>query len=461
MLSLRRSAGTLGAAALLAAGVVAAAPAHAADSVALGVDAPATYYLYAPGTGPGFADLFDDIDLHANPLDGDPEPMVHGVTVTLDLSSLAGKVSLSEIDDTCDVKSLVATCDVGTVEGEWTMQPFDIQATDSAKAGESGKVTIHATSSDGGTVDRTMTFVIGNPQLSANKLPDQSGVKPGGSFDIPIAIGDRGDVPADHGFGVIVDGGNSLDLAHKYSNCHYRPASAEFGEPSAYCEFDQTIKPGEAYQLSAPITATADDSLMYSDVSYWAWPLDAKAPYGFDKSEYTATGTGDPVALKPATGVGYTENGFGSVSVSADNHADFQAVGATVKGKVGDTATIVVSAKNLGPGTMDLSSRDASIYSLEFTPPAGTTVVGNPYPGEEDPWTCDPGKAGAATYTCDPMSETMAAGDHDDFVFLVRIDKKVAGATGQVKVITDQGDYPAHDDNAANDTADIPVTVTS
>jgi hypothetical protein len=456
MMSLKRTAGALGAAALVVA-AGAAAPAHAAGDVTLVVDAPAKYYLWAPGTGPGFDDLFDDIDVLAKEPGSQDPPLAHGVKVTIDLSSLAGKAAIRSAS-TCDIKSLVVTCDLGTVEGGWTLQPFYIKSTDAAKPGDSGVVHIHATSTDGGSVDKDMTFVVGNPKLSSNKLADVRDVKPGSSFDLPVAIKNQGNVPAEAGFGVLIEGSDGLDIAREHSNCRYVPV--EWGRGFGWCRFDTALKPGEAVALSDPAKFTAADKLMYGSVSYWAWPLDGKAPYGFEESDYSVRGDGPPLTLEPATGATFTSDTFGSVDVSADNHADFQAYGDTVSGKVGETVTLKVGTRDLGPGTMDLSAREGSIYRLEFTPPEGTTVVSNPFPGEDDPWTCTPRKAGAAKYTCGPYGETIAPGSDEDFVFRVRIDKAVAGAKGEVEVFPNQQPYPSRDENTANNTADVTVNVT-
>jgi hypothetical protein len=456
MLSWKRTAGAFGAAALLVA-AGAALPAQAAGGVALEVDAPATYYLYAPGTGPGFDDLFDDIDLHAKPLDGQQEPMVHGVKVTIDLSALAGKVVLRDAGS-CDISKLVVTCDVGTVEGSWTLQPFYIKSADAAKPGESAAVKIHATAADAPTVDRTMKFVIGNPKLSANKLPDVDGIKPGASFDLPVAIKNQGNVPADAGFGVLLDGSDGMEIARKHSNCHYEPAS--WGRAMGWCRFGTVLKPGDAVRFTDPATFDTDTSLMYGDVNYWAWPLDGQPPYGFSESDYSLQGDGPPLGLESAGDATFTSSTFGSVTVAADNHADFEAYGDTVEGKVGETVTVTVGTRNLGPGTMDMSGREGTIYNLKFTPPAGTTVVSNPFPGEDDPWTCSPRKQGAAAYTCPPYSETIDTSKNEEFVFRIRIDKKVAGAEGKVEVFPNQQPYPSRDGNPANNVASVPVKVT-
>ena len=77
---------------------------------------------------------------------------------------------------------------------------------------------------------------------------------------------------------------------------------------------------------------------------------------------------------------------------------DFAALGASVVGAVGETVEVKVGARNLGPSDIELYDRPAP-YALEFVPPPGTTVV--EIGQEEDPWGCEPGEGGAASYTCE------------------------------------------------------------
>ncbi|WP_237557715.1 MULTISPECIES: hypothetical protein [Streptomyces] len=202
---------------------------------------------------------------------------------------------------------------------------------------------------------------------------------------------------------------------------------------------------------------------MYGYNSYVVWPVGGTVPDSFDPSAFPKTGTGAPLGLKSvASGPGFTGSGYGTFATT--QHADYQALGDTVEGKVGETVSITVGVRNNGPGRMGFRWTDAdNSGTFVVTPPAGTTITGAPDPGEQgDPgplWNCTPRKAGEKSYTCDIGSTDFGPGDSVTQEFTVRIDRVVPDARGSVKAV-ENPDYPNHDENAANDTAVIAVKAT-
>jgi hypothetical protein len=258
---------------------------------------------------------------------------------------------------------------------------------------------------------------------------------------------------------LLVQDSEGVSLARDHSNCHYsgRP------EAGAWCRFDTPIAPGAAYETDAPLHYTAAKDTMYGYNSYVVWPVGATAPDSFDPSDFPDTGTGTPLGLKSvASGSGFTGSGYGTFATT--QHADYQALGDTVEGKVGETVSITLGVRNNGPGWMNFRWMDAdNSGTFVVTPPAGTTITGAPAPGEQgDPgplWNCTPRKAGAKSYTCDIASTDFKPGDLVTQEFTVRIDRIVPGARGSVRAV-ENPEYPNRDDDAANDTAAIAVNAT-
>jgi hypothetical protein len=202
---------------------------------------------------------------------------------------------------------------------------------------------------------------------------------------------------------------------------------------------------------------------MYGYNTYVVWPVGGSAPDSFDPADFPGTGTGAPLGLKSVpSGSGFTGSGYGTFATT--QHADYQALGDTVEGKVGETVSITLGVRNNGPGRMNFRWMDAdNSGTFVVTPPAGTTITGAPGPGEQgDPgplWSCTPGKAGAKSYTCDIANTDFGPGDSVTQEFTVRIDRVVPGARGSVRAV-ENPEYPNRDDDASNDTTAIAVKAT-
>ncbi|GAA0484823.1 hypothetical protein ABZ951_26735 [Streptomyces sp. NPDC046215] len=141
-------------------------------------------------------------------------------------------------------------------------------------------------------------------------------------------------------------------------------------------------------------------------------------------------------------------------------YADYQAIAHPVVGRVGQTVEVELGVRNGGPGPAGRQGgHGAGTY--EVTPPEGTTIVATPPPGGAGRLPCvarvAPAAAGAVAYLC-AIGEHFPAGDRETLRFPVRIDKKVEGATGRVRVV-DRDEAPADDPVPDNDTALIHVKV--
>lgn len=426
---------------------VATPAAHAAPTT-LVLDAQENYYLPTGGEGP-------NLDLGITASGGD----AHEVSVAVDASSLAGKATMVVTGDCVSAGTLKVRCDVGPLSGRESIDPFLLKPTASAKAGDTGAITYTATASDAATVTGKTDVLVGGPKLVSRPYPALKGIAPGAGFERTPAFANTGAAPADKGVMLLVQDSEGVSLARDHSNCHY----SDRPDVGAWCRFDTPVAPGSAYETDAPLRYTASKDTMYGYNTYIVWPVGATAPDSFDPSDFPDTGTGAPLNLKSvASGSGFTGSGYGTFATT--QHADYQALGDTAEGKVGETVSITVGVRNNGPGRMDFRWMDAdNSGTFVVTPPAGTTITGAPGPGEQgDPgprWNCTPGKAGAKSYTCDIAGTDFRSGGFVTQEFTVRIDKAVPGAQGTVRAV-ENPDYPNRDDDPVNDTAAIAVKAT-
>ncbi|MFJ9898391.1 hypothetical protein ACIQPR_34145 [Streptomyces sp. NPDC091280] len=425
-----------------------AAPAAHAASTTLVLDTQENYYLPTGGEGP-------NLGLGITASGGD----AHDVSVTVDASSLAGKATMVVTGDCVNTGTLKVRCDVGPLSGKESIDPFLLKPTAAAKAGDTGAITYTATASDAATVTGKTDVLVGGPKLAARPYPALKGIEPGAVFERSPAFANTGTAPADKGVMLLVQDSDGVSLARDHSNCHY----SDLPDIGAWCRFDTPVAPGTAYTTDVPLRYTASKDTMYGYNTYVVWPVGGTAPDSYDPSDFPDTGTGAPLGLKSVpSGSGFTGSGYGTFATT--QHADYQALGDTVEGKVGETVSITVGVRNNGPGLMNFRWMDTeNSGTFVVTPPAGTTITGAPGPGEQgDPgplWNCTPRKAGAKSYTCDIGSTDFKPGDSVTQEFTVRIDRVVPGAQGSVRAVQNPA-YPNRDDDTANDTAAITVKAT-
>jgi len=448
VLTISRTWRTAAATAFAAAALAVATPAAHAAQTTLVLDTQETYYLPTEGEGPNL-----NLDITASGGDA------HDVSVAVDASSLAGKATMEVTGDCVSTGALKIRCDVGPLSGKESIDPFFLKPTAAAKAGDTGAITYTATAGDAPTVTGKTDVLVGGPKLVSRPYPALKGIEPGAVFERTPAFANTGTAPAGKGVMLLVQDSDGVSLARDHSNCHY----AEQPDVGAWCRFDTAVTPDSAYAINTPLRYTAAKDTMYGYNTYVVWPVGGTAPDSFDPSAFPETGTGAPLGLKAiAHGSGFTGTGYGTFATT--QHADYEALGDTVEGKVGETVSITVGVRNNGPGRMDLQWMDAdNSGTFVVTPPAGTTITGAPGPDEQgDPgprWNCTPHKAGAKSYTCAISSTDFRPGDSVTQKFTVRIDRAVPGAQGSVKAV-DNPQYPNRDDNAGNDTTAITVKTT-
>lgn len=130
--------------------------------------------------------------------------------------------------------------------------------------------------------------------------------------------------------------------------------------------------------------------------------------------------------------------------VSTENTADFSLTGAELDGKVGDKVTASVKFTNKGPAWV-YRGLDQSATTVDIRIPEGTSVVkAHDY--------CD--AVSKTHYTCGTSQAWVNKDGGETYPFVLRIDKVVEGAKGEVSFT---GADRSFDKNPDNDTADIVI----
>ncbi|MFR0359313.1 hypothetical protein [Streptomyces sediminimaris] len=442
MPSHRRTAGLLASiAAVFAAAVPPAAAGDGSDHVVMRFETEKTFVMYNADAGAEASNsdfhvpVFVERDKEGTP--------ARNVRVVVDASGLKGVARLGD-NGMCEAQGPVYTCKYGDLQngdGE-SYDPLVLLGVDGVKPGDSGTVTYTATADNAAAITGTTRMTVGGPTLSA---PGQetavSALAPGKPAQVTPRLANNTRFPAGQGVALQVNVSQGLTLTPRYSNCFYSGPSPT----SAWCTFPTVAAPGAAYRTSAPLpyTVTAPKTLS-GEVTY-TWSSDPHRPAG-----HTTRGTGAPLTLLRTAAHRGFDDSHGRVKVTTTVQADYEPLTATVRGRVGDTVSVKLGVRNLGPGRPS-----GDVGGFEVVPPEGTTVTSIPFTFEDTDgkWACDrPAKPGGA-FVCDLNRDVFwpASDGTTSVVFRFRIDRQVPGAKGTIRVRN------PFDRTPGNDTAVIPL----
>ncbi|MEW2621748.1 hypothetical protein [Streptomyces sp. NPDC048106] len=396
------------------------------------------------------------------------EKQAAGATVTFDAGDLAGTAIIRTALDRCPVRLPVFRCegDVGGLSGGGSLQVFHLSPAKGAAAGDSAVLRYRVTSPGRPAVTGSTRIVIGRPVLTVEAHADRLDVDPGGRLAVSLTIRNTGDVPA-RGVALFVDTRDGIEPAERHGNCRYR------GGTSTWCRLpaaEVVIPPGASYRLGAPEVLRAGRDATYPSVSFRADALgtDYVPPQPLASRYRRGDGAALRLVAADARGAGTAHGNSSELKVTVRNQSDLVAVAGTARGPVGSLATVRVGVRNDGPGALPAPAR------VEFTVPPGTTVVSSPYEFERDeelidqqcralapdgtPLTTPSARQPRARrYVC--TARAGAVGATTTFPFTLRIDKAAAGRGGRVSVSGGEAGRPGHDAVAANDTAEVDVSV--
>ncbi|MEY2242270.1 hypothetical protein AB8A21_04820 [Streptomyces sp. BF23-18] len=273
------------------------------------------------------------------------------------------------------------------------------------------------------------------------------GLKPGGTFDLPVTVANKGGTAEKVWVSSSVTRG--LDFMDVPSNCrvqHIRSYDEMPENWTATCAFDQAVEPGVVYTPEKLLRVKALDRAFHDRLRVEVG--EGGAPMDDENGEPSVAGTAPAVKLveKQAGGEGSAKRV--NVSITSVNTADYQVTGAALRGRVGDTVTMKVKFANAGPAWVLEEDEVEPGVQIMITPPAGTSVVKRDY-------YCH---AEGAKYRCPPhLGMYMAEDAHMVYTFKLKIDKRIAGAKGSIALTTEPRPF---DHNKANDKADITLDVT-
>jgi LPXTG-motif cell wall-anchored protein len=154
-----------------------------------------------------------------------------------------------------------------------------------------------------------------------------------------------------------------------------------------------------------------------------------------------------------------------SASASSGHVWDMATIGATVRGRVGETVRVTIGIKNTGTETFSFLQAGASRgWPSYFTVPAGTEVTTvYDYCGSVAPDDIRLGETGAlgeSVYRCDNDDKDFEPGEVASFTFLLKITKDVPRSTGSVFLSSPVvPEFRWKDDRPGNDTAPVVITV--
>lgn len=393
--------------------------------------------------------------------------------IVVDASALAGRATADLVPRNCTQAAMVFTC-TEWMDEDTRDDPFALTAVTGTPLGFAADLVVTAETTGGAhaTASTRVHTVVGTPDLRIPDVPQLSGVKPGSVVTDPVVVVNRGEVPPTGGFVLLGMSDLGFDPAGELpANCLYRNAVGPIG-PTAYlfwCTFAQEIAPGTAYALDDPVALRTRPELVDGDMHYEIEPTGTDLALTIGGADDVAAappdrGTGPVLGLHPVPVSGHTPTGFyaGDFHVLADQTADYRAVGATVRGTVGQTVQVSLAVRNAGPGSM--ANQPVGDTGMDVTPPPGVTILSMHQGDPEEvpnPWWCTPRKSGAKVYHCGMgplVDKQLAPGAGYQVDVTLRIDRAVPGARGSVRVRRTAGET-THDADAADDVAPIVMDV--
>jgi hypothetical protein len=382
-------------------------------------------------------------------------------TLRFDTSQLSGVAQVGKPGRGCrHTRETEVTCSTtaGSADsgGGYSVEAFPLRPAPGAEPGDRGRITVRAFAegSSATTVKKT-EVIVGEPELTVRARTRNKSVASGRPMSVRLAVRNEGSVSALGGFAVGVQPlFTREDITPPHRNCASYPS-----EDAAECRFPRELKPGETVELDAPFTFKAPKDLLYGQLHVDADPLgtgSSRAELDTDDGQDgdAKKGKGPEAGLTdgPREAGGFLKEDSSLRTISFDGHTDLRTRAQTIRGEVGRTVAVPLSASAHGPQVIstDMTQGDVKAWRMRFTAPAGTRIVGVPEE-EEDPL-CEVKDRGRVA-VCPPDAASWG------WDFSVHIDDEIPGAHGKVEMMPNRH-YPPHDPDHANDTARVSLHVT-
>jgi hypothetical protein len=321
---------------------------------------------------------------------------ITGLTVTYDVSGIAGIATLTPQTGICTTSGPLITCaendlTIGSftslaTEG-WTgseQLPLTLAPAAGATAGANGAVSV-TVSGDGTAVSSPATISVSladGPDLVVQGATGgnaaTAAVAPGSTYTHTLTFTNDGDQAADGVTVLIESNGHGVDVPESRSNCEYSAPT------TAYCYIPDLIAPGATETLAPVVKVLTSSDLMWQGLTIQVEP-------GYQGLGTYTVGAGKAFALTDSTGaaqvtvtghatqsnIDYGDNTIGiraNTTLAADvtGYANFFPW--QVSGQYLGSAYIT----NTGPGFVELGRSANWELTGDFTVPAGVDVVSVP-----------------------------------------------------------------------------------
>lgn len=455
MKHLQRLAGAAVTCGALAAAGIGVAPAHAVEN-RLWISAP--YETVLPGAeADGSArERSLDVAVSRDVADG----RVPAGQLTVDVSEVASFARVSWPANCVPESEVRAVCDFpGMPEGTDTVPAatFGLRALPGADLGASGYVRYSATAGEFTAHAGETRVGLGNgPDLGLSQAPYQRDLRPGTETSVPVTVSNSGNRTAERTL-MWISASYGLRFKERHANCEYRDHTTGTG---ALCVLDEAVAPGQQYAMTTRLGVGR--KAMYERFDQSVQPYSDEA-LEEARGDWTWTrGTGPELDLRPVTARTTAasepdidpQDNYQAVILDARNTADLKLTGSRVRGAVGDTVTAEVTVHNRGPAWVASLGAGASVATVRFQAPEGTTVGALP---EEDCWTVEDGASPTTHYCRTPIY----LHDKASYTFEIplRIDRVVRGAHTTVATLNDDPELSIRkfDPNLRNNSARIVV----
>lgn len=470
--ALRRAAGSLAAAGLLAAVPLAgaAAPARAADVPVFALGGPAETGLnpYPESGEPRHSTLGFTVD---NPSQDEENGGYGGdFTLTFDLSGIDGIADVAFDGESggadCEVTGTKAVCeDWGIRPGSQPAAGLLVTAAEGSEVGDTGTIRVTGEAEGATFTPFTTRLTVGGPDLVMHRLPFDQELNPGDEQQAPITFTNRGSRDAD-GVLLTLMYSRGLDIPQRYANCEYTvddPDVPGIGWTTALCSVEGAFEAGETYTLATPLTIEATTRAYYDTFVYRIHEDGAAQRAGAP----FARGAGPVLKAVPvkASQPGASARGRDlnpednqqEADFRTKNTADFVAYGDELSGAAGTTVRADIGFRNEGPAWIGHIRSGEDVATVDFTVPQGASVSAKPdrcRAVTADGKYREDQKSPAPRYVCD-TSMNVRDGAGLDLPFELRIDRALTGASGEVTVRGTRLQNPAlpFDPKPANNTA--------
>ncbi|MFI9613293.1 hypothetical protein ACIHCM_16760 [Streptomyces sp. NPDC052023] len=395
----------------------------------------------------------------AAPGDGEPGddgevPVVHqgNFKIKIDAESMGG---IGAVKLPCAASGWTAVCEGDQIRaGEQSnlIGGIRLDVNEQSQAREFGSITVTG-EGEGVEFAPLHIMVLVSDSHIVSRMVSAPGVSAGDTWEAPVGLRNAGGASAD---GVVLRfrGTRGLNFPDSYGNCAYRyttdgPLQGQGTE--AICAFSGVFEARTAYTLSGPLKVKTAPFASNDLFTYTFSPADEQEAQALLKSDGYSPGTGAPVTLKELPGArpgDYLSRGM--EWLPQGNPYDTLITGDSARGAAGDTVTVNVGFRNLGPAWIrGLEPPDDDPMLTYVSIPPGATATRIP----EDCW---PDPHADDRYGC--WSHVPVLEDANlTFPFELRIDKVVKNAKGRIQM--HPFDYPS-EPNQENNSAWIVLNAT-